>query len=83
MKERTKHRSQDRDQREWENPDNWHGGIFGVYESEADSRVIVPKKNPKMGWTFNFAKPQAWLLLAGILLLAATITVVAILLEKR
>jgi uncharacterized membrane protein len=72
-----------RNQAEWENPENWHGGFFGVYRSEKDTRVVVPKRNPKTGWTFNFAKPQAYLALLGILLLVATISAVAILLENR
>ena len=83
MTDQSKRRSKDRDQREWEDPDNWHGGFWGIYKSEKDSRLLVPKKNPKMGWTFNFAKPQAYLILAGILALGATIAVGAILLEKR
>jgi len=83
MKEQSNENSKDRNQREWENPDNWSGGCFGIYKSEKDSRLLVPKKNPKMGWTFNFAKPQAYLILVGILALGATIATIAILLDKR
>lgn len=33
-------------------------GIF--YYNPSDSRTIVPKRNPMMGWTFNFAKPLTY-----------------------
>lgn len=70
-----------RNQREWENPENW--SRLGSYRSAKDSRVFVPNRNRFFLWTFNFAKPQAYLALAGILALGATIAVVAIMLEKR
>ena len=41
------------DQSEWENPNNWSS----IYFSKRDSRMVVPKKNPKHGWTINFAHP--------------------------
>jgi uncharacterized membrane protein len=43
---------------------NYKLGIF--YYNNQDSRVIVPKKIRWMGWTFNFAKPTAYFLLALI-----------------
>lgn len=45
------------DRAEWENPANWHCGWLGVYRSERDSRVWVPKQNPTYGWTVNTARP--------------------------
>ena len=48
------------------NPNNWRG-IF--YFNKKDPRIIVPKINPLMGWTLNFANPYAYLLIAGIILL--------------
>ena len=39
---------------EWENPDNWST----IYFSKKDSRTCVPKKNPRHGWTVNFATPS-------------------------
>ena len=33
------------------NLDNWKG-IF--YVNSKDPRIIVPKRNPSMGWTLNF-----------------------------
>jgi len=38
-------------QAEWENPDNWST----IYFSKKDSGTWVPKRNPKHGWTINFA----------------------------
>jgi uncharacterized membrane protein len=40
------------------------GGL--VYANAADPRLIVPKTNG-LGWTFNFAKPSAWVLLVLLL----------------
>lgn len=39
---------------EWEDPNNWST----IYFSKRDSRSSVPKKNPKHGWTINFAHPK-------------------------
>ena len=41
-------------QAEWENPNNWST----IYFSKRDTRSSVPKKNPKHGWTINFAHPK-------------------------
>jgi uncharacterized membrane protein len=38
-----------------------------LYRNPEDPRLIVPKL-AGMGWTFNFARPAAWLLLALLLL---------------
>ena len=53
-------------QREWENPDNWRGWLC-TYRSARDTRVWVPKKNPKLGVTINFAHAAAWWNLLGIM----------------
>lgn len=45
-------------------PKNYKWGIF--YFSPHDPRIIVPKRNPWMGWTLNFAHPGAYFLLIGI-----------------
>lgn len=39
---------------EWENPDHW----TTIYFSKNDSRSMVPKRNPKHGWTINFGHPR-------------------------
>jgi uncharacterized membrane protein len=45
------------------NPNNWKG-IF--YFNRNDYRIIVPKNNPYMGWTLNFASPYTYLFLIAI-----------------
>lgn len=45
-------------------PNNWRG-IF--YFNKKDARIIVPKINPLMGWTVNFANPYAYLIIFGII----------------
>jgi uncharacterized membrane protein len=44
--------------------DGWRG-LF--YVNPSDTRVIVPKRWG-IGWTFNFARPVAWVALAALLL---------------
>ena len=53
--------------------EGWRGGI--VYSNAADPRLIVPKRSG-LGWTFNFAKPSAWVLL--VLLLAVPLLTVVL-----
>lgn len=60
---------------EWENPDNWASPRWlGIYFSKRDTRIWVPKSNPGLGWTVNFAQPKgiAWFLglIALIILIA-------------
>jgi uncharacterized membrane protein len=52
------------DDAEWENPDNWHAGL---YFSRRDSRSFVPKRNPVLGATINFARPAGYVFLLCIL----------------
>jgi uncharacterized membrane protein len=47
-----------------ENPVNWKWGI--IYFNKSDSRVLVPKRNKILGWTFNFAHPVSYIVLALI-----------------
>ena len=47
------------------NPSNWRG-VF--YINRKDPRLIVPKINPSLGQTFNFASPWAYLTIIGIIL---------------
>jgi uncharacterized membrane protein len=53
----------------------WVGGIF--YYNPDDAALLVPKRSG-MGYTFNMARPGAWALMAGILLLALTPLVVTL-----
>jgi len=85
MSEKAKQRLKERNQSEWENPKNWSAGVFGIYKSDRDTRLWAPKKNPKLGWTFNFAKPSAYVLLSGLIgvpLAFAAIVMVANILDK-
>jgi uncharacterized membrane protein len=68
---------------EWENPANWSGGLLGVYFSKRDSRVWVPKRNPAMGWTLNFANPRSTLWLAGLIAGPALIAAIVMQLARR
>jgi uncharacterized membrane protein len=49
------------------NSDNWKG-IF--YVNNKDTRIFVPKLNPMLGWTLNFANPYSYL---GLIVLALII----------
>jgi len=51
-------------------------GLF--YVNPSDPRVIVPKRMG-IGWTFNFARPVAWVMLAALLLGPLLIVAVVIL----
>ncbi len=45
----------------WQDPANWRGPRwFPVYTCERDARLLVPKKNPTLGWTLNFAHQPSW-----------------------
>lgn len=52
----------------WEDPRNWHLGVF--YAARDDRRLLVPKRLYGAGWTLNFARPLAWVLLVAIIALA-------------
>jgi uncharacterized membrane protein len=47
---------------------NWRGL---AYFNRKDPRVVVPKLNEAMGWTFNMANPYSYLILIAIILLIA------------
>lgn len=44
-----------------QDPHNYIWGIF--YFNPRDRRIILPKKNPSMGLTLNFANPYTYLIL--------------------
>jgi len=46
-------------------PGNWVGTF---YVNRKDPRLIVPKMNPMLGWTFNFASFYSWLAIFAIIL---------------
>ena len=43
------------------NQENYKWGF--LYFDRSDSRVIVPKVNKWMGWTFNFARPETYIII--------------------
>lgn len=55
------------DEAEWKNPAKWRAGWLGVYVSQQDSRLLVPKKNPAMGFTVNFGH-RYWALVLLLLI---------------
>jgi uncharacterized membrane protein len=48
-----------------DNPENyiWHTFYF----NHNDTRVIVPKRSRILGWTFNFARMQSYLVIMALL----------------
>jgi uncharacterized membrane protein len=73
---------QQRNQPEWENPQNWSGPRWlGVYSGRNDTLTWVPKRIPGMGWTVNVGRPAGvfWLVgtIVGIPLLMVLVTVLA------
>ena len=68
---------------EWEDkpeldPGNYRWGGF-IYYNPKDPRYFVPKKNPALGVTINFAKPLSFLILLPIVI----ILIVALVLPKK
>jgi uncharacterized membrane protein len=51
-----------------DNPRNWRGPF---YFNRKDARLIVPKSNPSMGWTLNFASPYTYVAVVLIIIIAA------------
>jgi len=67
----------DLNEMEWRNPANWSWrGPLGVYSSKRDTRLLVPKATPMMGWTLNFGHPGWIRLLAALAVLPVVLAVV-------
>ena len=49
------------------NPEYYKWGIF--YYNPKDSRVILPKVNRMLGWTFNFGNPITYVIILAFVLL--------------
>lgn len=47
-------------------PGNWKGPF---YFNKKDPRLTVPKQNPLLGFTFNFASPFAYLTIILLILI--------------
>lgn len=59
---------------EWHKPENWRAGL--LYVAPRDPRIVVPKRNPRMGLTINLGHrvSRVWLtllLLPPLLILIA------------
>ena len=51
-------------------PGNWKGVL---YFNRKDPRILVPKQNPELGKTLNFANPYAYVtIIAFVLIVIAT-----------
>lgn len=49
----------------------WNGGF---YSNNKDSRILVPKSAPGIGWTLNFGNPKAvWLFVIILVLVVGMI----------
>ncbi|MNR46683.1 hypothetical protein D3C85_1656860 [compost metagenome] len=56
-------------QDKWQNdPDNWIWGFF--YYNPEDSRLFPPKRIKQLGWTLNFANPNAVFLVIVLIAIA-------------
>ena len=53
---------------EWSRAENWRTrwGVVTVYSSPRDTRLYVPKQNPRYGQTLNFAHSQARWSMGGL-----------------
>jgi hypothetical protein len=51
----------------WNDKRNWSAWR---YRCKDDPRLIVPKRNPALGWTFNWAHPAAMRWFAALLVFA-------------
>jgi len=73
----------DIDHAEWENPDNWAGPRWAsVYFSKRDSRTVVPKQLPWMGWTVNLGNAAGVFTLMGVLVGIPLLVIVVVLLTE-
>jgi len=58
--------------RESTDPHFWRSGLF--YYNPADSALMVPKQNG-LGYTLNFGRPLAWIIMAAILTLPVVLPI--------
>jgi uncharacterized membrane protein len=50
------------------NPEKYY---WGIYFDRSDPRIFVPKQKRRMSWglTFNFARPESYLIIAAFITL--------------
>lgn len=53
-------------------PGNWKGPF---YFNRKDPRLTVPKQNPLLGFTFNFASPFAYITIIVVILILIGFTI--------
>ena len=63
-----------------QDPSNWKWGIF--YHNTNDPRVWVPKRNPVMGWTVNFAHRAAYWWLIGLTAIPLLASIIVMLIAE-
>jgi uncharacterized membrane protein len=74
---------QERNLREWENPDNWSTPAW-FYFSKQDTRLWVPKRSVRLGWTVNLAHRRgAWILLLLMLYPVLVLVMVVLFLSSQ
>jgi len=54
-------------------PDNWKGPF---YFNSKDPRLSIPKQDPALGFTLNFASPYAYLIIIAILIIAIIFSII-------
>ena len=57
------------------NNENYKWGLF--YFNRKDPRLTVPKKNPMMGFSLNFAHPISYIIIAVIIASTSLISLLA------
>ena len=55
---------------------NYKLGVF--YYNPQDKRILVPKRNPNYGATFNFANPYSYLLLLPLIIFLVVLLLIPI-----
>ena len=48
-------------------PSNWKLGIF--YFNAEDPRILPPKRIKQLGWTLNFGRWQAWIIIISLFII--------------
>lgn len=54
-------------------PGYWRGPF---YFNRKDPRLSVPKMEPSLGWTLNFAHPVTYIVVIGIIAVAIIVSIV-------
>jgi len=52
-------------------PSNWRGPF---YYNRKDPRLVVPKLQPYLGWTFNFASPYSYITMIAVIVICIVVS---------